>query len=321
MLPTGRRLGAHMPLGAGMVRAVERAHEIGADAMQVFADNPTAWRRRMSPPRELPAFRRRVAELGIAPVAIHASYLINLAGPDPSFAEKSVGTLVEELRAGEAYGAAFVNVHIGSHRGTGVEAGTRRVAEAVSRVLAAVSVGPATPRLVLENSAGGGFALGATIEELAGVLEAIARLDVPARRVGLCIDTAHLWGAGHEISRPDEVDAVVASVDRLIGLDRLSMIHLNDTRAALGSHLDRHQHVGAGEIGPDGMAAILRHPDLAHVAYFIETPGMDEGYDAVNIARARDLAAGLPVGVLPPEALHLPGSRARTRPEAEREAV
>jgi deoxyribonuclease-4 len=304
-----------------MVRAVERAHEIGADAIQVFADNPTAWKRRMTPPRELPAFRRRLEELEIAPVATHAAYLINLAGPDESFYAKSVATLVAELRAGEAYGAAFVNVHMGSHRGSGVEAGTERVAAAVVRALREVPDGARAPRLVLENSAGGGFGLGATLEELAGVIEAIARRGVPDGRVGLCLDTAHLWGAGYKISLPEVVDEVVASFDRLIGIDRLAMVHFNDTSAGLGSHHDRHQHVGAGEIGPVGMAAILCHPALDTVTYYVETPGMDEGYDAVNIARARDLAAGRLLAELPPEAMHLRGSRARTPPEAEREAV
>lgn len=321
MLPDGRRLGAHLPLGAGMVRAAERAHEIGADALQVFADNPTAWKRRSAPPRELPAFRRRIADLGIGPVVVHASYLINLAGPDDGFFERSVETLIEELRAGESYGAALVNVHIGSHRGSGAEAGAARVADAVARAFAAVPPGRDVPRLVLENSAGGGYGLGSTVDELAMVLEAIDEHDGERARVGICLDTAHLWGAGHDISTAAGVDALLASFDSRIGLDRLALVHLNDSRAALGSFLDRHQHVGAGSIGPEGMSAFLCHPGLGNVVYIVETPGMDEGYDAVNVARARDLAAGRRLAELPPEALVLRGSRARTAPEAEREAV
>src|SRR5512143_1320615 len=137
MLPDGRRLGAHLPLGAGMVKAVERAHEIGADAIQVFADNPTAWRRRELPPAEAPAFRHRLAALDIRPVAIHAPCLVNLAGPDEDFFPKSVAALAHELGVAPAFAARFVNVHIGSHRGTGLQAGTARVAEGLALVLAA----------------------------------------------------------------------------------------------------------------------------------------------------------------------------------------
>ena len=121
-----------------MVKAVERAHEIGADAIQIFSDNPTAWRRRTAPPKELPAFRSRLAAYGIEPVAIHAAYLVNLAGPEPTFWERSVEILAHELRTGQGFGARYVNVHIGSHRGIGVEAGTQRLAHGVTRALAEV---------------------------------------------------------------------------------------------------------------------------------------------------------------------------------------
>ena len=175
MLPDGRRLGAHLPLGTGMVKAVERAHEIGADAIQIFSDNPTAWRRRTAPPKELPAFRSRLAAYGIEPVAIHAAYLVNLAGPEPTFWERSVEILAHELRTGQGFGARYVNVHIGSHRGTGVEAGIDRLTDGVARALAEVEQTAETPMIVLENSSGGGFGLGTTVEQLAALAEAIAR--------------------------------------------------------------------------------------------------------------------------------------------------
>ncbi len=312
-----RLIGAHLPLGGGMVKAADRAAAIGADAIQVFSDNPTAWRRRAQPPAELGAFRRRLDLLGIGPLAIHASYLINLAGPDDTFHEKSVGVLAHELLTAQDYGARFVNVHIGSHRGAGAEAGAQRVAETVSRAFSLVGDGAPDPILTLENSAGGGFGLGATVDELRLVLDAIAARGLPRERIKLCLDTAHLWGAGHDISDHAGVDALVADVDARIGLDRLAMIHLNDSRSELGSHTDRHQHVGAGEIGPAGMAAILRHPRLESVPVFLETPGMDEGYDAINIARCRDLLAGRPLPALPEEALSMPGSRSRSAPARE----
>ncbi len=218
------------------------------------------------------------------------------------------------------FGAAFVNVHTGSHRASGVRAGTERIAEGVARSLAAADNNPGDAVLLLENSAGGGFGLGATVDELAGIAAAIAECGIPDRRVGFCLDTAHAWGAGYRLSDPDSTDELLAEFDARIGLERLRILHLNDSKSDLGSHLDRHEHIGAGRIGEIGMAHLLRHPRLAHVTYYIETPGMDEGYDAINIARAIALAEGRPLTPLPPGAMTLRGSRARTAPEPDAEA-
>lgn len=314
MLPDGRRLGAHLPLASGMVKAVERAHAIGADSLQVFTDNPTAWVRRAEPPVELEAFRLRAAELGIGPIAIHAAYLVNPAGPDPAFFASSVEMLAHELRGAPAFGARFVNVHIGSHRGVGVAAGVERVAEAVAAALAEVDDGPDAAMLVLENSAGSGWGLGTSVDELASIADAIDRRGIFARRVGFCLDTAHAWGAGIDLGDPVAIDAFLDDFEARIGLHRLVMVHLNDSRSERGSRLDRHEHLGAGRIGAAGFTHLLRHPGLAGALHILETPGMDEGYDAVNVDRARRLAAGQSIDDLPPEAFDLRGSRARTAP-------
>jgi deoxyribonuclease IV len=316
MLPDGRRLGAHLPLGNGMVRAVDRAHEIGADALQIFIDNPTAWRRREDPPAEAAAFRARLIECDIRPVAVHASYLVNLAGPEEDSFGRSVGVLAADLRAAPDFAGRFVNVHVGSHRGAGVEAGSRRLAAGLALVLAEVDGGPDAPLIVLENSAGSGFGLGTDVTGLADIAEAAAGRGVADDRLAFCLDTAHAWAAGIDLSEPAEIDAFLADFDARIGLDRLVMIHLNDSKSERGSLLDRHEHLGAGRIGAAGLGHLLRHPALARVAYYLETPGMDEGYDAVNMARARDIVAGLPLADLPPEAMTLRGSRARTGPSA-----
>ncbi len=291
-----------------MVKGAARAAEVGATAIQIFSDNPTAWRRRSEPPAELSAFRQRLAELDIAPLAIHGPYLVNLAGADDGFWSRSVATLVTDMRMAALYGAAFVNVHIGSHRGAGRAAGTRRVADGLAAVLAETPEG--APRLILENSAGGGDGLGGTIDELAEILEAVAVAGMDATRIGFCLDTAHLWGAGFDISRPDVIDQVLADFDARLGPEQLAMLHLNDSRSPRGSHTDRHEHIGAGLIGPDAMRSFLCHPRLASVPTFLETPGMDEGYDAVNMERVRLLIAGRDPPPLPPEAFALKG---RTR--------
>lgn len=318
MLPNGRRLGAHLPLGSGMVRAADRAAAIGASALQVFSDNPTSWRRRPTLPRELPAFRARLDAHGIAPLAIHAPYLVNLAGREPDLHELSVTVLANELRVAAAYGAGFVNVHVGSHRGAGPDAGVERLAAGIRRVfeLVAEDAAPGVTDviLLLENGAGGGFGMGATFEELRRVDEAVVAAGVDRDRFGYCLDTAHAWGAGYALDTPSGVDETLAEFERRLGLGRLRLIHLNDSRSPQGSLMDRHEHIGAGRIGAAGLGRVLTHPDLAHVAYLLETPGMDAGYDEVNIRRALDIAAGRPVADLPPEAFAARASRGRSAP-------
>jgi deoxyribonuclease-4 len=299
----GRRVGVHAPLGRGMVKAALRAAEVGANTIQVFSDNPSAWKRRAEPPAELGAFRAALAEHDIAPLAIHGPYLLNLAGPDETIWERSIDTLARELRAAAAYGASFVNIHLGSHRGSGVEVGIGRIGSAVEGVLAAVPPGPSgAPLLVLENSAGGGDGIGGTVEELAAVLDAIESRGGDGSRIAFCLDTAHAWGSGYELSRPEATDALLERLDILLGYGRIAMVHLNDSRAGLGSHADRHEHIGAGQIGGIGMGHILRHERLRGVPFYLETPGMDEGFDAVNMDRVRLLLQGEPLPPLPAEA-------------------
>jgi deoxyribonuclease IV len=314
MLPDGRRLGAHLQVGEGMVKAADRAVEIGATAIQIFGDNPTAWTRRAEPQKDRAAFRDRLSEHGIEPLVVHASYLINLAGPDDDFFEKSVALLAAELRDAPGIGAQYVNIHTGSHRGTGVERGIDRLVDGVIAALSASDAAEAAhpPTILLENSSGGGWGLGVTVAELEAIAEAIERRGIPRGRVGFCLDTAHAWGAGYDLSDPDAIDALLLEVDARLGLGRLPVIHLNDSKSVLGSRMDRHEHVGAGHIGEVGMAHMLRHPMLAHATYILETPGMDEGYDAINLARAVALARGEPLEPLPPGALTLRRRRSKT---------
>ncbi len=314
MLPNGRRLGAHLPLGPGMVRAADRAAAIGASALQVFSDNPTSWRRRERLPDELPAFLGRLAHHGIAPLTIHAPYLVNLAAPDALVRDRSVELLANELRVAAAYGAEIVNVHVGSHRGDGTDAGTDRLADGLRRVFDLVGGDAAGVTLVLENGAGGGFGMGSTIDELATIDRAIASSGVPADRTGFCLDTAHLWGAGYRIDTAAGVEDVVASFDGQLGIGRLRLVHLNDSRSEAGSRADRHEHLGAGRIGPVGLGRVLTHPALDRVPYILETPGMEDGWDEVNVRRAHDLAAGRPLPDLPAEAFETRNARGRSAP-------
>ena len=293
-MPGGRRAGAHLPLSLGLPRVAERAAEIGASALQIFSDNPTSWRRRSGPPPDAEEFLSRLAELDIAPVAIHAAYLVNLAGPDDGLFERSVQVLRSELAVAPELGARYVNVHAGSHRGSGTEAGVSRLVDGLERSLADGPAGSDAPMVVLENSSGGGATMASTIEGMAAVLDAAEAHGIDGR-LGVCLDTAHLWGAGYDISSAPGVESVLSEFDEQIGLSRLVMIHFNDSHSPLGSRHDRHAHIGEGRIGTAGMAHLLRHPDLDHVTFLLETPGMEQGYDQVNMARIGDLAVGRPL--------------------------
>ncbi|MEO7119133.1 MAG: deoxyribonuclease IV [Candidatus Limnocylindrales bacterium] len=310
----GRRIGPHLPLKAGLVKAAARVDTVGATAIQVFTDNPTAWRRKPEPPAGMDAFRARLAALDVGPIVIHASYLINLCGSDEAFWQQSIDTVAAELRMGERYGASLVNVHIGSHKGHERQEGISQLARGLRAVFDQVEPSVTMPHLALENSAGTGDGIGSRLEDLADILAAAAAAGVPAERLGFCLDTAHLWGAGYAINDPDILDEVLERFDELVGPERLRMLHLNDSKAPLGSKRDRHEHIGAGEIGEIGMRNVLTHPRLDRVPAFLETPGMDTGYDKRNMDRVRRIIAGKPLSRLPKAAFALRSSRSRSTP-------
>jgi deoxyribonuclease-4 len=308
-----RRIGPHLPVRSGLLKAAERAHEIGATAMQIFTDNPTAWRRRAELPADLVAFRERLTELDIGPLAIHAPYLVNLAGADEAFRRQSIATMVTELQVGTAYGARFVNMHVGSHRGLGRDEGLRRLVDGMAAIIARVEADGLL--LVLENSAGSGDGIGSSIEDLAEAADLASRQGVP--RIRFCLDSAHLWSAGYRIDGEDGVGRLVERIDELLGRQLVVMLHLNDSRTDCGSRVDRHEHIGAGKIGQAGLRAFLQHPWLATLPAYLETPAMDDGYDAINLERVRLLLAGQPLADLPEDAFAArPGRRTRKRPPA-----
>ena len=328
MLPNGRRLGAHLPLGDGLAKAADRAAAIGLSALQVFTDNPASWRRRAEPPRELPAFRDRLAASGIDPLVIHAPYLVNLAAPPGEARERSIELLASELRIARTWGARYLNVHAGSHRGDGVDAGIARLAEGISEAFERADAeraatdapgngGAPDVVLVVENGSGMGMGLGTTVAELAAIDAALTAWGVDPARTGFCLDTAHLWGAGYPVDTPAGVDEVVEAFAVDVGIERLRLVHVNDSRSPLGSRSDRHEHIGAGRLGAAGLGRMATHPALGDVVYLLETPGMDEGYDALNVQRLHDAALGRPLADLPPEAFRTRSSKGRSAPPEE----
>jgi len=273
--------GAHC--SGGIKKALDKGVEMGADAVQLFVQSPRTWRFPNHDPEELARFRERRAEAGIT-AAVHALYLVNLATPDDAMYEKSVATMrstVDTACALEAEGVVF---HVGSHLGAGFEAGLERIVPALAQVLERCSD---TTWLLMENTAGAGGTIGRSLDELATIFDALGRHE----RLGLCLDSCHLYASGIDVTDRAALDKLVGDVDRRIGLDRLRALHANDSKAPLGSNRDRHDNIGDGLIG-EGLGAFLSHPALQELPVYLEVPGEDgHGPNAREVQKLRDLHA------------------------------
>lgn len=297
-MPAGvvdRPAGAHVPVAGGLATGGLRyATRIGAEAIQVFVSNPRGWALSPGDAREDAAFREQAAAAGL-PVYVHAPYLINLASPDPACWERSVASLRHSLGRAAAIGALGVVVHTGSAAGAGREAALRRVREALLPLLGSLADGG--PDLLLEPMAGQGFMLCATVTDLPPYLDA---LDWHPR-AGICLDTCHLFAAGHDLAAPGAASALLAEFGGLAGRDaagggmagRLRLIHANDSRDPCGSRRDRHQNIGAGLIGEDPFGELLTHPATAGVPFIAETPGPQAAH-ASDVATLKRLRGGSP---------------------------
>lgn len=274
-------IGGHASSAGGIHTAIDRIEAIGGDAVQVFTQSPRMWRPTAHDPANLARFRERRAEAGVGYVLCHALYLINLASPDPELYAKSVTALVTTLDVARELEGDVV-FHVGSHLGSGFEVGLERVVPAIEQALEHTSD---TTWLLLENSAGAGGTIGRSVDELAIVCDRVGGHP----RLGLCLDSCHLWVSGVDVSDPAIVDALLAEVDETMGLDRLRALHVNDAAAALGSNKDRHANIGEGVIG-DGLASFVGHPSVQAIPALLETPGTDgHGPDANEIAKLRAL--------------------------------
>ncbi|MFU8857846.1 MAG: deoxyribonuclease IV [Deferrisomatales bacterium] len=285
------RIGAHVSVAGGLARSLERARGIGAEALQVFPSNPRQWLRPGVSPEELGGFRGALGR-SRRPLAVHTIYLINLASPDPALGRKSSRALADALVFGARAGACGVVTHVGSHRGEGFEVALGRVASAVREALglAAPEAAPRPlPPLLLETAAGGTGSVGASPGELRRLLDVLPE-DLTA---GVCLDTAHLFAAGYPVHTPEGCDGYLADLDRAVGLGRVGLVHLNDSRSELGSRRDRHENLGEGAIGMEGLGFWVRHPALRHAPFVLETPGFDDkGPDRKNLRRAKALREG-----------------------------
>jgi deoxyribonuclease-4 len=262
--------GAHVSAAGGISTAIDRAEELGCDAVQVFTQSPRMWRPTEHSQEQLARFRARRDEARIKGVVCHALYLVNLAGPDRKLRRKSVTAMHASLETAAAIGAEGVVFHVGSHLGKGLEAGYRHAVPALRELL---ELTDERLWLVLENSAGAGGTVGRSVEELASLFDRLDR----HKRLGVCLDSCHWWVSGVDVTSPDALDEALAELDEAIGLDRLRCLHVNDATAGLGSNRDRHASLGLGEM-KDGLATFVSHPAFETLPAILETPGPDGGY-------------------------------------------
>jgi|Deesub1362A_J573_1020465.scaffolds.fasta_scaffold13216_2 deoxyribonuclease-4 len=276
------RFGFHLSVAGGLERAAREAAALGLDCLQVFATSPRTWRQRRIGEAEAERFQERCRAAGLAPVVIHAPYLLNLASPEPVLWRRSISALADQLRRAELIGAAGVVVHPGSRGGRSLDWGLERVARAVERALERAA--PTRAEVWLENTAGGRGQMGGTLAQLAWLASRLQGWPV-----GFCLDTAHAWGAGYHLEHARAVERFLRRVDRLLGLGRVRLWHFNDSACPRGSRRDRHQHLGQGGIGREGFAALVRHPSLAQAPAVMETPKDSPQADRRNLALVRRL--------------------------------
>jgi len=275
------RLGFHISIAGGFSRVVPRALNIGCEAIQIFSRNPRAWTYGSLKPDEVACFRKALSQTDISPVFLHAPYLLNLASPNPELYARSVTYLGDELQRAQTLGAHFVIVHVGNRLNTPEAKALERISRAIDSVFSGVNN---SVHLLLENTAGQGTEMGCQVAQLKAILEQIQE----ERRVGICLDIAHAFQAGYDITSKG-LDRLVHDFDTLIGLDKLKLLHLNDSRSKSGSRVDRHWHIGEGEIGIAGFRNIVNHPALMHLPGIMETPRKTDADDLRNMAVIRTL--------------------------------
>jgi deoxyribonuclease-4 len=273
-----------MSIGGGVDKAFDRGEQVGCDAMQIFTKNSNQWHAAPLTDEVVERYHQRQAETGIHPVVAHSSYLLNLASPSDDLWEKSINALVQELDRCERLSIPYLVIHPGSHMGSGEEVGIRRIGEALN--IAHRRLPDVTARVALETTSGQGDHLGHRFEQIAAMIEATEA----AERLVVCFDTCHTLTAGYDFRSPDGYVEVFRQFDAVIGLDRLTVFHLNDSVKEAGSRRDRHAHIGDGFVGLDAFRRLLNDHRFEHIPMLLETPKSDDMHeDMDNLARLRAL--------------------------------
>ena len=279
------KIGAHVSTAGGLSNAFDRASNIGAEAIQIFASSPRAWKFNQPKEEEVSLFKEKMAQTGIWPCYIHGSYLVNIGG-DPSQIEKSTESLTNNMSVAGKIGAEGVIFHGGSHKGKGFHNIVKQASECLKRVL---DNSPENVWLCLENSAGMGSHIGSSFEEMGELIHLVQNDNLK-----VCLDTEHMFAAGYDLTNPDEVPQIMKRFDEEIGLSKLVAVHANDSKVELGSGVDRHENIGDGFIGIDGFKSLMNDPSFEKVPFFLEVPGFDsKGPDEININLLKSIRTDL----------------------------
>jgi deoxyribonuclease-4 len=272
------RIGIHTSIAGNISGSLELAHGLGANALQIFSCNPRTWERGGNRIAESEAarFRARRKELGLGPLVVHDNYLINLASPNPVLRTRSVQAFHQELVRAIALGADYLVAHPGSGRETTPQAAVASISQGLKQAARGLKLGDL--KILLENTAGQGTSIGSRFEELRAIIDATPELPL-----GICIDTAHTFAAGWDLRTAEGLDATLQAIERTVGLDRVHVVHVNDSKTHHGSRVDRHEHIGKGKIGLEAFGRILNHALLAGRAFILETPIDRPGDDRRNV--------------------------------------
>lgn len=280
--PSRPLIGAHMPTAGGVQNAITGGKAIGCETVQVFTSSPRQWKAKPPLPSTLEAYKTACVDCGIAPTVAHDSYLINLASGPGEILAKSRVAFRDELERAEAFGIEYLVSHPGAHLGEGVDVGVKRLIESLDAIHAE------TPgykvRTAIENTAGQGTYLGDKFEQIAQILTGVKEPE----RLAVCIDTCHLLASGYDIRDKQAFEETMGLFDQIVGLRNITVIHANDSQKGLGSKVDRHTHIGEGEIGLEGFRMLVNYPAFAGIPIIVETPDA-ETMHAVNVKRLKDL--------------------------------
>ena len=279
------KLGAHLPTSKGFSAALKQAQELNLDCLQLFSKTPRQWKAKPLDAELMAKWRDEWAASGLGPLVIHDSYLINLAAPVAETLEKSIAAMIDEIERAELMGCDYLVTHCGAHLGSGEEAGVEQLASSLMQCLEKTS--DAKVKIALEITAGQGTCLGGPFEHIGAVLKS---LESP--RLAVCFDTCHAWAAGHDLV--NDLSGVMRDFDEQIGFENLALVHLNDSKGKLGSHLDRHDHLGEGELGEAALRAFINYPQFKDLPFILETPETKERI-ADNVATARRLSELIPI--------------------------
>ncbi|MEM1989554.1 MAG: deoxyribonuclease IV [Candidatus Bathyarchaeia archaeon] len=280
------RIGFHMSICGSIDRAVDRALEIGCNTLQIFTRNPRGWIARPLRNDEVEAFILKVERNDVRPVFSHMPYLPNLASPKNDVYTKSVETLIVEMDRCERLKVPYLVTHLGSHLGYGAKRGLERIVRAIDKAFSAVG-GRVT--LLLENTAGTRNSVGGRFEDLQYIIERTSYPD----RIGICFDTCHAFAAGYDLRTEEKIEEVIGKIESTVGFERLKLVHLNDSRGGLNSHIDRHEHIGLGKIGEEGFRSILRSR-FARLPLILETPRNGVRSDLDNLLKVKEIAGVKP---------------------------